>query len=679
MGRVNIAGVVVGAGAGKAVSIFEHGTTTVPTLYPEATGSATVASLLTNKSGYYGCWVDEGRYDLILPYSPLQKHTVDAIDQGTVAALTTAGVAPVQLAARAVSVTNLTLSGTKAADETDGVTMETGDILLCTGQNDATENGLWVYGTWQRPEGFTGVVANGYTVFIYDGEVHRGSIYGLISTAKPLTVGTDELAWEENTIGSKAAAEQTPVIPFAPGTYANLEDWPSLALPGRPDMFRWRADQLAAHARSAQMVAAIKEGAANKISTTKATEYGPEDFLPVMNLGRSTDPAVDYGDIFTYWPKVHTPAGAPTSKASSDKGVLDIDALTGRGVTIGASTVSGHDLRNGPGISANSKAVSEGGSEIPMAGEALVSDTVTTGKVTTTNGSDTVSMPITGTIKVGMTLSGNAAIPAGTKVKEVKTTELVLTEKATESKSNVDTTFTGKHATNEAGGPSSSRIEANAFLTVRARNLYDADLNWRTAINHTLRTTVRGPAAKAGAPSGAGMAARAISLFGEGMDLEPDDNRLPSIWPATQGEQTGNASTNPDAPPNGALLAFDPATFTDSYIANLACPNWVKAVYHAMVFWGSLVVDVQGQEGVELCRFESLFSYKWRSSYYIDWLKAHTDGKWLVEEKEPFPNEAFKRWKFDITGAGTMTSTIFGALVVRKPPPIPEDIAALLP
>lgn len=391
-------------------------------------------------------------------------------------------------------------------------------------------------------------------------------------------------------------------------TFTKEEDWLYNLLPYRSDVWRWDATAATLHPRTVQQIEALKEGSlaktgeplANAIisALTRLTEYGPNNFAPTINLGKSTDPEHNYEDAFgDKAPKTHKPEGAPESNESSDKGVTNICAPTARSITHGGEVVSIHDLLNGPGYSARN----EEGPDIPLTGTALVAGGSTT----------------------------------------------------------------------ERGGPSSSRIDVNPLLTIRFPSLYQADKNWRNAIPHPLRITVR---KKEATVAGSGMAPRTTTKYGEGIVAEPANGRLPAIWPAHDGEAAANASTNVDALPNGAWLRLNPAVFTEAHIEGLLCPNWVKAVLWALVKYGAFVVDVQGQPGVELCRVEGLFSYKYRgSTYATHWLQSHTDNKWVKEGTEE-GHPTFKKWTMDITGGGELSAEIWSALQVLKPPPKPAGL-----
>jgi hypothetical protein len=669
--RVQHSDVVIGAGAGVAVELLKAGTSTPAVLWADSEGTSQLPAVLTNDSGYYTVWLDEGEYDESVPASPREDRRISLVSYTTVAGIIAARTAGI--AARAVASSNIAaLSGEKAASETDGVVVPVGQVVLAIGQLNAVDNGPWVVraGAWERPEGFSGAITNGSMVAVYDGLTFRGSIYVLTNTALTVTVGVDALTWQNNATGTTVAAEASPIIPAAFATYQKEQDWPFNALPLRADMFRWRADLSTLHPSSAAIVAAIKEGSNNKFAIAKETEYGKENFSAVLILGKSTDPVADYKDAFTYWPNVHKPAGAPSSNESTNKGVTIIDAPSGRAVTIGDSFISAHDLVKGPGYSANASE----GAAVPIAGEALVADHVVSLEGKTTEGSANVTNLATVVgLYVGMVVSGTG-IQAGSKVTVIDagTATVTLDKTATASAASVALTFTGKSSTKETGGPSSARVEQHAALAIRFPNLYQADINWRNAIPHPMRATVP----KKSVHEGAGMAPIATTKYAEGVVVAPADGRLPYVWPAKQGEVAENASTNVYAVPNGAWLRLDPTVYTEAAIAAMSCPNWVKAIYWALVRYGSFVIDVGGQEGLELCRPESLFSYKYRSDEYArNWLKSHTDGTWLVEEHESFPNESLKRWKFDLTGAGAQTAALYSALQVLKPPPIPTDLA----
>lgn len=71
MARVEIDAVVREANGqaavGKAVTVYERGTTTLATLYAQETGGTTVANpVATDNEGRVNAWVEEGSYDLVV-------------------------------------------------------------------------------------------------------------------------------------------------------------------------------------------------------------------------------------------------------------------------------------------------------------------------------------------------------------------------------------------------------------------------------------------------------------------------------------------------------------------------------------------------------------------------------------------------------------------------------------
>lgn len=122
------------------------------------------------------------------------------------------GLDPAMLpAADLVALTNITLSGASAAD---GVTPQTGQIVLCTAQTNQAQNGPWVVDTgfnWVRPLSFvTGQNGAGKVMMVRAGgnTVVGGTLYGVVSSTAVI-IDTTNHTWTQLAIPPASfAAEQ---------------------------------------------------------------------------------------------------------------------------------------------------------------------------------------------------------------------------------------------------------------------------------------------------------------------------------------------------------------------------------------------------------------------------------------------------------------------------------------
>lgn len=119
--------------------------------------------------------------------SAVNKGYVDSVAQGL----------DVKDSCAALSASQITLSGLQTID---GVSLQDGDRVLCTGQTDASENGIWVAhsGAWTRPTDFaTGSSASGAFTFVTEGTSYEGTGWVCTNDAPYDIVDTDDLTWTQ--------------------------------------------------------------------------------------------------------------------------------------------------------------------------------------------------------------------------------------------------------------------------------------------------------------------------------------------------------------------------------------------------------------------------------------------------------------------------------------------------
>jgi hypothetical protein len=105
----------------------------------------------------------------------------------------------VKLSVRAISTSDITLSGTQSVD---GVALVAGDRILVAGQTDATQNGIYVVaaGAWARSADAdntpSGEVTSGMFTFVEEGTTYAGTGW-VLTTANPITLGTTALVFAQ--------------------------------------------------------------------------------------------------------------------------------------------------------------------------------------------------------------------------------------------------------------------------------------------------------------------------------------------------------------------------------------------------------------------------------------------------------------------------------------------------
>lgn len=110
-------------------------------------------------------------------------------------------------AVRVITVATVTLTG-GAPSQVDGVNLMLNDRVLVTGQDTASENGLYYVatlgtgsdGTWTRTADgdVTGEIEAGMIVMATEGTVYRDTQWKL-TTNDPIIIGTTALIFEQNT------------------------------------------------------------------------------------------------------------------------------------------------------------------------------------------------------------------------------------------------------------------------------------------------------------------------------------------------------------------------------------------------------------------------------------------------------------------------------------------------
>lgn len=105
----------------------------------------------------------------------------------------------VKQSVRAISTSNITLSGTQTVD---GVALQAGDRILVAGQTDGSENGIYVVAAdaWARSADAdnspAGEVTSGMFTFIEEGSSYAGAGF-VLTTANPIVLGTTALVFAQ--------------------------------------------------------------------------------------------------------------------------------------------------------------------------------------------------------------------------------------------------------------------------------------------------------------------------------------------------------------------------------------------------------------------------------------------------------------------------------------------------
>ncbi len=113
------------------------------------------------------------------------------------------GNTPMKAPVTVVATSNITLSGEQTIDGVAVLAINSADApdrVLCTGQDDPTENGPWdvATGAWSRSPDANGNydLTRGTTVLVNDGATYSGTYWKLDTTGR-ITVGTTALAWSQ--------------------------------------------------------------------------------------------------------------------------------------------------------------------------------------------------------------------------------------------------------------------------------------------------------------------------------------------------------------------------------------------------------------------------------------------------------------------------------------------------
>lgn len=123
-------------------------------------------------------------------------------------------------ATRVVTIVDITLAG-GAPNNVDGVNLTIGDRVLVTGQDTASQNGLYdVYtlgtgsnGTWVRTSdaNATGEIEAGMIIMVTEGQVFADTQWKLI-TDNPIIIGTTGLTFTQNYLANSISAGTSNVV-----------------------------------------------------------------------------------------------------------------------------------------------------------------------------------------------------------------------------------------------------------------------------------------------------------------------------------------------------------------------------------------------------------------------------------------------------------------------------------
>jgi hypothetical protein len=123
-------------------------------------------------------------------------------------------------AVRVITVSNITLSG-GAPSQVDGVNLSAGNRILVTGQNTASQNGLYqvqtlgagANGTWIRTSdsNSTGEIEAGMIVMVTEGNIYADTQWKLI-TNNPIVIGTTALTFTQNYSANSISAGTSNIV-----------------------------------------------------------------------------------------------------------------------------------------------------------------------------------------------------------------------------------------------------------------------------------------------------------------------------------------------------------------------------------------------------------------------------------------------------------------------------------
>lgn len=145
--------------------------------------------LLVKSDGSVGFTAPQAGVTPTLPSHLTTKEYVDSVATGL----------DVKLSVRAISTSDITLSGTQTVD---GVSLVAGDRILVVGQTNAAENGIYVVsaGAWARSSDAdntpAGEVTGGMFTFIEEGTTFAGTGW-VLTTENPIVLGTTNLVFAQ--------------------------------------------------------------------------------------------------------------------------------------------------------------------------------------------------------------------------------------------------------------------------------------------------------------------------------------------------------------------------------------------------------------------------------------------------------------------------------------------------
>jgi hypothetical protein len=305
--------------------------------------------------------------------SAANKAYVDSVAQGL----------DVKNSVRALSTTNLTLSGTQTVD---GVALIAGDRILVTGQTTAANNGIYVVaaGAWTRAADAdtSAKLTAGMFTFIEEGTTNADSGW-VLTTNQPLTLGTTSLAFSQfSGAGSITAGT---ALSKSGNTLNVLSDGSTLGVNGSNQLFVANSGITATQLATAVAGAGLQGGAGSALSVRINSNSGL-----VSNLGAGTN---ELG--------INLASSNPSLQLSSNQ--LDVKLLSGGGLSAGAS---GLFVNLGAASITGTTAIGHGGTGLtatPTNGQLLIGNgagytlnTLSAGstKLSVTNASGSITLDV---------------------------------------------------------------------------------------------------------------------------------------------------------------------------------------------------------------------------------------------------------------------------------------------